>query len=78
MPGYQIIGAKYGMPGLTLEFDLLSGKVSVRAWFMAADLARFCLSIARVFLERICGKQRYSLATVAWQIGLRAASSSNG
>lgn len=49
------------MPGLVLEFDLFSGKISLRAWIMAADLLRLGYKLARMVVSRLGGKPKCAL-----------------
>lgn len=46
------------MPGLVLELDLFSGKVSLRAWVLAADLLKLGLKLALMVVARLGGKPK--------------------
>jgi len=44
------------MPGLSLTFDLVSGKVSVTCWLLVSDLVGFGLKLAPSLARATSGK----------------------
>jgi hypothetical protein len=44
------------MPGLVVEFDLFTGKISLRAWVLAADLIKLGFKLALMLSSRWSGK----------------------
>jgi len=46
------------MPGLSITFDIVTGKFSVNAWILASDLIGFGLKLAPICARAFRGKRR--------------------